>query len=464
MGRGRSRSSRSSRSALSRSRSSGCLEQVALDLFAEKKASGELVNHAVFVSDFCRPMYVLAKWESSQVQSFRSIATGFGAFARIVQNLKTDRGRKAILQCCQDRVPLHGHGSAPGIPECQALVEQMRQCSDAKAKAQDGAGTESNSGEPTVEGGGDAPQAHGSSGEDLNADLLLIDGPPTDAEDPFQKHLNSLIEKDRLPISMHWGNSDTFKLDVAGRVLPSHKIGVWVEAPTSKARVVHHLVALAKDCFPAGMGYALALPLGDRLEVLEKLRVKFKTDDKKTPAYTIMVGNPDMQGERSMPAFVLCKPHPQGTKQVPCLVDTHACRSKPLEGIRLRCVNSACKHRGQTQTSEEGAGALDTEVQLSDEETAEPAGEYEEDDMSPQEQDATRLAELEQKGKKTKEDRATKLFPFASPVSYYVRLLSKVLGADSLTHLVILTRTAHPAILMAALELKLETVCYVEGA
>ena len=74
------------------------------------------------------------------------------------------------------------------------------------------------------------------------------------------------------------------------------------------------------------------------------------------------------------------------------------------------------------------------------------------------------LAELEQKGKTTKEDRATKLFPFASPVSYYVRLLSKVLGVDSLTHLVILTRTAHPAILMAALELKLETVCYVEGA
>ena len=84
--------------------------------------------------------------------------------------------------------------------------------------------------------------------------------------------------------------------------------------------------------------------------------------------------------------------------------------------------------------------------------------------MSPQEQDATRLAELEQKGKTTKEDRTTKLFPFASPVSYYVRLLTKVLAADSLTHLVILTRTAHPSILMAALELKLEVVCYVEGA
>eukprot|EP00973_Karenia_brevis_P093985 12420163-Karenia_brevis.AAC.1 len=75
------------------------------------------------------PMHVLQTWEAGQYNMFRAVAKNFGAFARILANLKTERGRKSILQCIKDQIPLHGKDSAPGIPECQAVVMEMKRLS-----------------------------------------------------------------------------------------------------------------------------------------------------------------------------------------------------------------------------------------------------------------------------------------------------------------------------------------------
>eukprot|EP00973_Karenia_brevis_P084475 11725207-Karenia_brevis.AAC.1 len=64
----------------------------------------------------------------------------------------------------------------------------------------------------------------------------------------------------------------------------------------------------------------------------------------------------------------------------------------------------------------------ESEVPASDEDAADPAGEFEEEEMDATEQEALRMSEQGDSGRgKLK----TKIFPFAAPVSYYVRVLSK---------------------------------------
>ena len=96
-----------------------------MDLYAEKKKSDEVIAASEFIASYCRPMYTLQRWEASQLFAFKAVAHNFAGFARILTNLKTERGRKSVLQCIQDQVPLHGAGSMPGIPECQAVVAEL---------------------------------------------------------------------------------------------------------------------------------------------------------------------------------------------------------------------------------------------------------------------------------------------------------------------------------------------------
>ena len=53
------------------------------------------------------------------------------------------------------------------------------------------------------------------------------------------------------------------------------------------------------------------------------------------------------------------------------------------------------------------------------------------------------------------------IFPFARPVAMYRRILNDVMKASSLTHLVVLTRSAHPGLFIAGLDCHLEVVAFV---
>ncbi len=55
------------------------------------------------------------------------------------------------------------------------------------------------------------------------------------------------------------------------------------------------------------------------------------------------------------------------------------------------------------------------------------------------------------------------LFPFARPVSHYVGVLKNVCRAESASHLVLLSRTAHPAALVAGRECGLEVTAFFGG-
>ena len=58
----------------------------------------------------------------------------------------------------------------------------------------------------------------------------------------------------------------------------------------------------------------------------------------------------------------------------------------------------------------------------------------------------------------------TNVFPFAQPISYHARLLDRLFSKSRISHLVVLTRTSHPAMYVAARGMGLEVVSLVAGA
>jgi hypothetical protein len=59
---------------------------------------------------------------------------------------------------------------------------------------------------------------------------------------------------------------------------------------------------------------------------------------------------------------------------------------------------------------------------------------------------------------------ATKIFCLAHPIAFYCKLFNDVLGARGARHCVLLTRTAHPAAIVAARRFGLSVTAYITGA
>ena len=54
-----------------------------------------------------------------------STATKLGAWKRVCQNLRKERGRVDVLRVMKDKDQLHGKGNAGGIEECRQVVTEM---------------------------------------------------------------------------------------------------------------------------------------------------------------------------------------------------------------------------------------------------------------------------------------------------------------------------------------------------
>jgi hypothetical protein len=66
-------------------------------------------------------------------------------------------------------------------------------------------------------------------------------------------------------------------------------------------------------------------------------------------------------------------------------------------------------------------------------------------------------------GSKDKPGYIVELFPFAHPIAHYTRLLAEVAHGETAKHLFILTRTSHPAFLIAGRDARLEVCAFQVG-
>ncbi len=70
--------------------------QRALELVAERIASGTTVAVFAFVNEYCAVMKAIENWERQQVKAFGIAATGYPAFSRVLQMLRTEPNSHAV--------------------------------------------------------------------------------------------------------------------------------------------------------------------------------------------------------------------------------------------------------------------------------------------------------------------------------------------------------------------------------
>lgn len=129
-----------------------------------------------------------------------------------------------------------------------------------------------------------------------------------------------------------------------------------------------------------------------------------------------------------------------------------------MEGLRLRCLDPRCTFRpGNSGPSGENAGDQtdsDQEKEGNQGDLCEVA-EDSEDDVGGAGNQTSKDQSMQ--GKYLKE-----LWPFARPVAQGARILQQMLHSETATRLVLLTRSAHPGLLVAARTVKLRSLGYYE--
>ena len=157
-------------------------------------------------------------------------------------------------------------------------------------------------------------------------------------------------------------------------------------------------------------------------------------------AFVVTLGG-DVQGTRTKSSYAIYVPL-ANSDTVPTIMSLSGCRAKSSEGLRFRCAFEDCKHRGAHPTGTDDGDDENKDIDEDDLDNMDGDFEAEEEDDQAEE-DAVQEGEENIAGEGPKKKRLVNIFPFARPIAIYKRILNDVMKAGSLTHLVVLTRTAH---------------------
>ena len=436
-----------------RFRLSANFAKVAINWLLNEFDKSITVNSQTFVSEFCLPAKTLELWERGTVKQYGVTAQNFKPFQRIVSTLGTS-GRQRILACIRDRLPLGGKAGTPaGIEECRAVIAELSKMKAGTdpSKPKESEGPVASQGRDTpTEGEGPDSQDAGEDGADYG-DLLLTGTAAAAKEDPVQKQLDMLVEKHLIHVALH-SDSKSFLADCSSRICTVNKAIILLEAPTSKARILHEFVKIAAELPKKASVY---IPVGSRLDILSSMMTVVKRTWPGRAAFTVSTSG-EQQSMRSRSTFAIYLPAESYAQRVPTILSTTGCRAKVAEGIRLRCKDAKCPCRPAVpdQNCEE-AEVPEDDIPSDGEGDFEEMGEEEDGDeeFNAQTEDAVEpTAKLLQN-----------MFPFAFPVALHSRTLS-ALKADCMSHLFLLTRSAHPGMWVAAREAGLEVVALVQGS
>jgi hypothetical protein len=212
----------------------------------------------------------LELWEQSTIKRFGSVADSFKPFQRVVHSLQKN-GRARILACIRERMPLGGGGktgpgTSVGIEECKAALDEL---SKMKASAVPRASTEADPA-PAESQGMDAASAEpicatdGDGGE--YADLLTVGGEAGTAHDPLERELQAEVSKQLVHVAIH-SEKASFLSDCTSRIVSEEKAIIYVETPSSKAKIACDFLKIASE-LPTAKTAAVFVPVGGRLAML----------------------------------------------------------------------------------------------------------------------------------------------------------------------------------------------------
>ena len=274
----------------------------ALRLLFDRLDGGGSCSAREFETTFCLPMRTVESWKSSILRTYGRSAATVPAFTRILQNLQTESGRQKVCSCISARISLGGAGtSEAGIEECRALMEELKKMKAGSTATAESVKTE----EPVALEDGQAAESHNS------ADFLSLAMEDQGAAelDPVEEKAKTLAEHELLHISAH-RDEDAFKADVVHRIITEKSI-VVIDAPTSKARVVHDLINKAHSILngtPAGRNFALLVTVGRRLDLLASVVQALAAKYPKKMTYVVQITAGDSQTAMLLPTFAVVMP------------------------------------------------------------------------------------------------------------------------------------------------------------
>lgn len=420
------------------------------------------VSSETFVNEFCLPAKTLELWEQSTIKRFGGVADCFKPFHRVVQSLQKN-GRARIIACIRQRMPLGGGGKAEpgssvGIEECKAVLDEL---SKMKAGASPSTATE---GHPALaeSQGSDAAAAEPSVAADGDggeyADLLTVGGKAGPAEDPLAKELQAEVSKQLVHVAIH-SEKASFLSDCTSRIVSDEKAIIYVETPSSKAKIACDFLKIASE-LPTANTAAVFVPVGGRLALLCNVAASVKKWFPGRQIFTVTIGA-DHQSARSRTSFGIYVPIPSVHRDVPSSLSSAGCRATAIEGLRMRCKSAACRFRPAHHDRD---GDLDFQEVFPDDIPSD--GEKDAADGFEEEVDGDDGEDVVEEDRGKAAGDATKvlanLFPVAYPVSLHLMILG-ALRATSMSHLFLLTRTSHPGLQVAARELGLEVVVLLDG-
>ena len=447
---------------------------VALDQLFETLEGGKIVSAKEFIAEFCNPAKALESWQKQQIGRFGRVASEFPAFKRVVSGLKSENGRQKLLLCLSQRLPISGREGhvQHGIEEAHAVVlemQKMKAGSDPEAHPKTGGVS------PAAGGGsGDSSGAPGEAGDgevamdidsDDGGDLLLESQEEQERQDPIMAKAEALADVELTHVAVHVSR-DEFKKDVEGRVLASHKTILVIEAPSSKAKVFADLLKLAEGLKLTG---PVLVPVDSRVDLLSTVMAALTRAFPKRSIFIVQFGNENQTAYRRGTFGVYMPGQGATINAVPAFISLSGVRAKATEGLRLRCMDPKCSKRGvEVATEDADPAAVNDELHEDDRVLGEfdprdivEEAELDEGDIAVNTEQMM-TGELDEEGKHGKYRR--NLFPFASPVEQHSRVLHQLVGATGFTHLIVLSRTAHPGLLVAARECKLEILALIEGS
>ena len=460
--------------------------KAALSLLFAKMEDEQGVSVKEFIGQYCAAMKIVEQWEAKVLKDYGKSAQTSLALQRVIRMLCTERGRGKVMEATRSRVPLHGVSGSDehGIEECRNIITELAKlkAGSSSKTSQETAGADTGAGVTALgaDGGagvtalgteGDPNAPEQSLAEDGTQDVsLLIGSEVVSRFDPVLEVARGLLTAEMAHINMH-SSHDALKRDLSSRILSGHRVLFCVDAPTSRISVVVAQIKSLPALVSLTEKWSLMVTCGHRLDLLSTVGLNLQRHFPKLQRYVVQCAPGKVQSQRKVPSYVVYVSGPGcDADQVQSNVDLSRCNARAYEGLRFRCTDPACKYRSKNEdlsdntndVPEEDAEELDVSAYLAfEEDDAEVEKDMEVDAALAAEEDPLMAESEEAQAVARQMKKQADVFTFAFPIEWYRRILRQV--TFNAQHLVILTRTSHPGLVLAGRGLQLEVTCLVQG-
>ncbi len=343
---------------------------LAYELATDKTESGQPISAACFASEFCLPMKAVEVWEKQQIKAFGVVATSFPAFFRVMKMLRSDEGRQRVLICLKEKAPLagaQGKSDSGGIEELRVLVAEMLrmkagQTGGVTPSDPAGAGVSADTGGAA---GGVTPSpapadAEATAADEVGTSMMVLTGDEAPEEDPIRARAKTLASQELSHISVH-SDVDAFTAAWRQRFCPEQKVIYYVDAPTSKHKVLSDTIKLVESLSSGGR-CGVFIPVGRRFDLLAAVMQMVKRSFAKHACFMVQCDTGALQSARTLPTYAVYLPAPGAESQgVPTSVTVNACKAKSYESLRLRCLDRYCAMRPHEDVPEKDKPSDDQE-------------------------------------------------------------------------------------------------------